>query len=397
MEGAPGSGTGTGLAPGATAAPGSGASPGAEVTPGAGATTPSAPVAGAESLGSDLFADAVATGAPGFGGGLGASSEIFPMIGDMSPFRFQSAGSSRLPAPPPPPGPRGAALFYPTVRNIKISENQSPRPQDRIFFDFNYYNNVNAAVNRAERTPISNMMAYTYLFGFEKTFDSGRGSIGLRLPLNSLTASADNPSLSTPTSTALGNLNIFTKYILKQNVETGSLISAGLAISPQTATSRFAGAPYVNPLNTTYIQPFIGYIWNFDRFYLQGFSGFDFPVNNADVSLMYNDIGVGYWLYRNSDRSRFLTAIAPTFEVHVNSPLNHRNPFNGFDPAASANTTNLTYGLNFLFRGRAVLTAALVTPVSSPKPFDAEFALLFNFYFGRTARNPLAVQPPIVQ
>jgi hypothetical protein len=112
---------------------------------------------------------------------------------------------------------------------------------------------------------------------------------------------------------------------------------------------------------------------------------------------MYNDIGMGYIVYRNATPGAFLTAVAPTFEVHVNTPFNHRNPFNKNDPAASGYVTNLTYGLNMLFAGRAMLTAALVTPVSSPRPFDAEFALLLNFYFGRTARAPMLITPPVIQ
>jgi hypothetical protein len=286
-------------------------------------------------------------------------------------------------------------LLYPTVRTFKISENMSPRPQDRVFFDFNYYNDLNAAINRADRTQVTSMKAYTWLWGVEKTFHDGNGSIGMRLPLDTLTA--DSRAFSTPTSTALGNLSLFAKYILMQDRQSGSLISTGLAITPSTATSRFAGAPYVIGLNTTYFQPFLGYIWNVDRFYLQGFSGFDFPANNADVTLMYNDIGIGYFLYRNTDTRSFLTAVAPTFEVHVNTPFNHRNPFNSFDPAASGYVTNLTYGLNFQFYGRAQLTTALVTPVSSPKPFDAEFALQLNVFYGRTARGPQPIQPPLVQ
>ena len=129
------------------------------------------------------------------------------------------------------------------MRNFKVSENQSPRPQDRVFFDFNFYSNVNSTVNTADRSPINQMNAYIYMWGFEKTFDQGNGSIGMRLPLNSLTATSNTPGISAPTSTALGNLDIFAKYILKQNVKTGSLITAGFQITPSTATSRFAGAP----------------------------------------------------------------------------------------------------------------------------------------------------------
>ncbi len=386
-----GAGTGAGAAGAAmgtgagAAAPGAGAA-GAEGAPGAAPTAPSP------------FTTAVAEGALAeLGGetGVGAQSLFTPnMIGDLSPFYAHSALAPGH-SPPLPPGPHGSALFYPTMRNFKASENQSPRPQDRVFFDFNFYSNVNSTVNTAQRSPVNRLNAYTYLWGFEKTFDDGNGSIGMRLPLNSLTA--QSTSIAAPTSTALGNLDIFAKYILKQNRETGSLITAGFQITPQTATTRFAGAPYIYGLNTTYFQPFIAYLWRKDRFYLQGFSGFDFPANNADVTLMYNDIGIGYFLYQNPDTSRFITAIAPTFEVHVNTPFNHRNPFNTFDPAASTYVTNLTYGLNVLMYGRAQVTAALVTPVSSPKPFDSEFALLFNFYFGRTVRRPAQITPPMIQ
>ena len=85
------------------------------------------------------------------------------------------------------------------------------------------------------------MKAYVYNFGIEKTFNNGMGSIGIRLPLDNLTANSYDNIVSTPTSTAPGNLTVFSKYILAQNAETGSLISACWAITPQTATGRFAG------------------------------------------------------------------------------------------------------------------------------------------------------------
>jgi hypothetical protein len=390
-----------GAIPGGMPGAEAGAIPGGAPAPG---VVPTAPIPGmegalptSEALGAGAFETAAGAVGPGFGGGLGAASQAFPMIGDMSPFYFRPAQAVFPPGRSPPPvgGPRGAALFYPTVRNFKMSENQSPVPQDRFFWDFNFYTNMNSTINTAERTPVNRINGYVYTWGFEKTFDQGRGSIGMRLPLDSLTAQSS--SIATPTSTALGNLSIFTKYVLKMNPETGSLCTVGMQITPPTATSRFAGAPYVFGLNTTYFQPFIAYLWRFDRFYFQGFNGFDFPSNNADVTLMYNDFGFGYFLYRNPDPSGPISAIAPTFEVHVNSPFNHRNPFNSFDPAASPYVCNLTYGLNMLMYGRAQVTAALVTPVTNPKPFDCEFALLLNFYFGRTARRPAEITPPMVQ
>ncbi len=376
-SGSPGAGTGTGTATGT----GTGSSYSAAIDSTGGLDSGGGPEPAAPTNIASLGTQPGQAEDPGF---------TPNMLGDLSPYYAHS------PAPPIPPGPHGLALLYPTVRNFKMSENQSPRPMDRVFFDYNYYTNLNSTVNTAERSPINRMNASVYVWGFEKTFDQGNGSIGIRLPLNSLSATSFASGVAAPTSTSLGNLDIFAKYILKQNRATGSLISAGLDLTPSNGPGRFAGAPYLNSLNTTYFQPFIAYIWRRDRVYLQGFNGFNFPTNNADVSLMYNDIGIGYFVYRTNDLTRAITGIAPTFEVHVNSPFNHRNPYNIYDPAASAYDCNLTYGLNVLFRGRSMLTAALVTPVSTPKPFDAEFALMFNYFFGRTARQITQITPPAI-
>ena len=96
-------------------------------------------------------------------------------------------------------------------------------------------------------------------------------------------------------------MNVYGKFILRQNKETGSLISVGISISPTTAGGNFAGAKYLQYINTTEIQPFVGYLWSRGDFYLQGFSAFEFPVNQNQVTEMFNDIGVGYFLYRSND------------------------------------------------------------------------------------------------
>ena len=74
-------------------------------------------------------------------------------------------------------------------------------------------------------------------------------------------------------------------------------------------------------------------------------------------------------------------------------PLNHRDPFNRFDPAGTADSVDFTFGLNFGIRNTAVLTTAFVTSVNSPKPFDSEAVVMLNIYFGRT-RRLLAITPP---
>lgn len=333
-----------------------------------------------------------ATG-PGFGGGAGAAAEVFPMIGDQSPIGFRPMQG--IP-PPPTPGVNASSAPYPTVRALKISENMSPRPQDRVFFDFNYYNNVNSQINSYDRVPIYHMQAFRYLFGLEKTFNEGRGSIGVRFPINNLTADPipSAPTLRTPTSTAVGNLDVFAKYILESNPATGSLISTGVLLTTPTGPGRFAGAPYLHGLNDFAFQPFAGYILNRPNWYLQGFSGLYVPTILHDTTYMFNDVGVGYYLLRTDDPNAFLTAFVPTFEVHVNTPFTHRDWHNRQDFAAAPDVVNLTYGLNFQFLHTAILTAAFIHPVTNPEPFSSEVAVLLNIFYGRSRRLPFAMQPP---
>jgi hypothetical protein len=332
------------------------------------------------------------------------------MIGDQSPFSgLRAASAATVPTvpsppspfppktPPSPPSPRQASALAPSVRGMKIAENQSPQPQDRIFYSFNYYSNLNASIDKRFDTPINNLQAYRSIFGFEKTFDSGRASFGAILPLDTLFASSTiqgNFAKPGGVSTAVGDLSVFTKFIVRQNMKTGSLFSGGLVVTAPTGPASFAGANYISAIHTTQIQPYIGYIFRREKFYIHGFSAFSFPANPNDVTLFYNDLGVGYVLYqdKNARPVHWLTAIVPTSEIHINTPLNHQNPYNANDVAGSANVVNLTQGLNLEFNRQAILTIGIVTPITQPRPFDLEALILLNFRFGGSRQT----LPPIL-
>jgi hypothetical protein len=259
-----------------------------------------------------------------------------------------------------------------------------------------YFNNVNGALNLRFDSPVANLLAYRYVFGFEKTFDDGRGSIGARLPLDQLTGTSTiSGNFAKPggTSTSLNDLSLFTKYVLKSDPKTGSLLSVGLETTLPTGPTQFAGARYINGFNDTEIQPFIGYLLIRDRFYLHGFVSLSTPTTIRDVTMFYNDVGVGYFVFRSVDPDRFITSVAPTFEVHLNSPLTHRDWANANDPAGTADVVDLTYGVNVGIFQQSVLTFGWVTPVTGPRPFNYEALLLFNWRFGRSRTG---AAPPIV-
>ena len=91
---------------------------------------------------------------------------------------------------------------------------------------------------------------------------------------------------------------------------------------------------------SVHLMPFLGgLIAPNNRWYAQGFMQFDFDSNGNSVDMnlygnglrkagvandstyMYLDLGIGYWIYRNTNPGSFLSGIAPTVEMHYNRSL----------------------------------------------------------------------------
>lgn len=406
--------------PGQPAAPGEGMGTTAPGTPGApaGAAAGMAPTPGAA-------ANAAAPDfSPAAGGVQSGASSAFNMLGDMAPIfgRAISApfGRPTLPGTPHQPGSgnpnaAGAAAVanraktaIPYLRATKFSDNQSPIPLDRVFSNFNYFNNVNYATNQRFNAPVHGIQIYRYIMGFEKTFLDGTASIGMSESLNNLSSRSSNQALG-GTSTAMGDLSVFTKFIIWQDWEddngapgfggfnypgqvtnagkNGGLISGGLSLTLPTGPGSFAGSPFSKSFRNTQLQPYLGYYFTRGNFYAQGFESISVPTDPNDVTLIFNDFGIGYYAYRNDNYDTFLTAFAPTAEIHVNVPLNHRDVFNVKDIAGTQDVVDFTVGANFRFGQRTVLLLGAVVPASGPRPFSIEALALLNIYFGGPNRN----------
>lgn len=377
--------------PGATA-PGAPSPEAAQPSPTAPATAPSALEAAAAAGGAAPFS--------GLGGGTaGGGAGAVAMLGDESPgirltplaFRTRQV---QPPAPPtvPPPGrpptpgvPPGGVLrgftLASSIRQPKIADNQSPQPQDRVYVNFNYFEDVNRSVNQRIGSSLYNFRVYRELFGFEKTVLDGNGSIGLRMPLNTLSAASYTP-FGGGTSTSVGDLSVILKYAFWWDRETNNLFSGGLMLNTPTGTRRFAGFPNIIGPHYMSLTPWVGYIYNFNEdLYFQAFNSINVPVNNNDVTVLYNDFGLGYFLYRAPTPDALLTMISPTFETHVNIPLNHNGGFDPGDPAWTPNVVNLTFGCNFGIGRNGLLAAGYVCPVTGPRPFDNEWLVYLTYRF----------------
>jgi hypothetical protein len=265
-----------------------------------------------------------------------------------------------------------------------------------VFSSFNYFDNVNRPLNERLGAPIQNMIVYREVYGFEKTLFDQSASIGIFQPINTLTiqSSPRLPALG-GTSTAFGNLNAFTKFILWEN-QAGSLISAGLAVDIPSGPNSFAGYPTILGKNVTDIQPFLGYIFtNGGDLFVQGFGSIAVPTDSALPTMMFLDAALGYFVYRDDAKGSFLTAVVPTFETHVNIPLNHSS-WNFNDTYGTPTVVDLTFGLNTAFFQRGILRCAYCVPVTGPPPFGGEFILQFNWLFGNPRpRTPTGTIPPV--
>jgi hypothetical protein len=355
-------------------------------------TPPTPPPLSPEAIAAATPSPTGLTGEPG----LGISSPL-PFLGDQGPLGIGipgiAFGMRGSPGFPPFPGqnlPKEAAstILIPSLRGFKIGEYDSPLPLCRAYVAFNYFDELNDAVNQRFGGDVHDVRVYREMFGVERTFLDGDASVGLRLPLNTLKADSGIPGVG-GTDTDVGDLTVIFKYAFWRNRETGSALSAGLAVTAPTGPDAFAGQETFRTFHNTVLQPYGGYLWRSGDFYLHGFIAVDVPTDSNDVTFLFNDVGIGYYLYRAQESecgSRFLTGVVPTFEVHVNTPLNHRGVFNPDDLAGSPDIVNLTMGGTLEFGRRASLALGFITPVTGPKPFDYEIMTMFQLRCGPCGR-----------
>jgi hypothetical protein len=109
------------------------------------------------------------------------------------------------------------------------------------------------------------------------------------------------------------------------------------------------------------------------------------PLVAVQSMILFQDLSIGLWAYRNESQTAVLTGIAPTFEVHLNVPLQGSDrvvpvfqragylPFN--------TQFNLTFGGTFEFFRSTTLGLGFVVPTVGPTPFDCEFLAQLNVRF----------------
>jgi hypothetical protein len=298
----------------------------------------------------------------------------------------------------PSPGTSG-------VGRVKLAENCSPIPRDRVFINYSYFDNVplqDPGVNVNRFVP-----------GFEKTFFNGMTSIEVRAPFAStLTSDLVTGGPNDDSRAEFGNASIISKTLLAQN--NCWAWAAGLQIALPTAddvrVTTPAGTQLVHVENeAVHLMPFIGALYTpNDRFFFQAYVQVDTNVNDHPVAIrdpfsgtllpagdlddtdfLYVDLAWGYWIYRNNCCCSRISGIAPIFEVHWNSSLEtteavEQSGLRVGTFIGDIDLVNLVVGAVWECGGNTTLTTAFATPVAggNDKDFDGELRLIFNRRFG---------------
>ncbi|MBY0526356.1 MAG: hypothetical protein K2R98_23385 [Gemmataceae bacterium] len=278
------------------------------------------------------------------------------MLGDSLIYNVNarlSSGSSSLYVP------------YPWFGAFKITDNESPRPQDRVYLNYNSFARV---ANEINGPGAPNFHVNRETFGIEKAFLDGAVSFGVRLPLIQLNGADINQS-------KYGDTTFIGKVALYDDCKTGNLISAGLAVTTPTGPDvTFSDGSSHNP---TLIQPFVGGILAADDLYFQGFSSFVFPTDSVFATVWFLDVGVGY-VFRNSDRDGLITGIAPTIEGHWTVPTG-RTGSRG--ESSVPDLFVATGGVHVLAGRNSDLTIGMALPMTGPRPYATEWIIQLNVGF----------------
>lgn len=308
------------------------------------------------------------------------------------------------------------------IRNVKIAENDSPIPVDRVFFNYNHFQNVFQLSQQVAFPPgfpptIRQLPIDRYTVGFEKTMADGQYSVEMRMPFNGTydeqlqTVGVDGGNI--------GNLALVFKSLVYSDDEVA--VGAGLGIDTPTGSDTIGRVGFANLRfnnQSLHLLPYIGFIvapgdptwgWN-DGLFMTGFAQIDIATNGNRVSvaqpgdtavqplgtfteqnLGFLDLGLGYWLYRNPYAER-LTGLAAISELHYTTTLQNSdvlaaniagadltvaNRGNRFD------VLNATIGVQMLMFDVSSLRVAGVFPLrgEDQRLFDSEVQVQFNRRF----------------
>lgn len=310
----------------------------------------------------------------------------------------------------------------------KIAENNSPVPQDRVYFAYNFFRSAYGfETNSTPLAPFDpedpttfprdrsgNLNVNRFTVGIEKTFFFEDMSLELRVPMVT-TDAFSTPAATDPTATAfragtqdvIGKLALNFKQVLFDwyGDRSSGVLTWGAGFAFPTARGGEVDvydARFNISDSAIHFSPYLAFLTTGESgWFFQGFFQFDIANTRLKVrdgtgtevgryhlpNLAHIDLGLGYWLYHNQHR-RMLLGVAPVFEFHYTGQMQTFEPvaFNLSSPSTVSmvqlnhldrrrDLFNVTGGFHVAMTKWMNVRAAAVLPLRDDpdRDFDAEF------------------------
>ena len=248
---------------------------------------------------------------------------------------------------------------------FQIAQNDAPRPSTRVFTSYRYYDQILAGTNPPD-TP--RLQLHQELFGAEYAFADRRFSVGVRIPTNQFVGE------NYLTDSGVGDVTFVGKGVVCEDLLTGDLLSAGMAITVPTGNVPFADTITGRTVHSTLFQPFAGYVLTAGDFYTQGFHAVVVPTDSDDIAAYSLSAASGLVAYRNP--GGWVSAVVPVLEMNLNMSLGRRTVRD--DPVGFADQFSVQGGLHSVFRDAAVLGVSAGLPVTGPRLYSLQIAVQFS-------------------
>ncbi len=293
---------------------------------------------------------------------------------------------------------------------LKLAENVSPLPRDRIFFNYSLFNRVPLTPGGVDVSRFSP--------GFEKTFLDKQASIEIRTPF---ATTLDNDIFTDGSSSTnrlqFGNLFLTLKGLLI-GTDSWAITGGTSIVLPTAQDNRLIGQDGEQILqisnDSVHLMPFLGAMATpSENTYIQSIVQIDQPLNGnsviestsfsnfsnsrtdsnvgtlTDFTMLYCDVATGFWLYRAPSNSRNgILGVIPTLEFHWNQSLTRADSVTAQQGTVNGTVThfqnlNITSGVTFQLPRKTRLALGYAVPVgnSQDQLFNSELRVMLNRFF----------------
>jgi len=283
------------------------------------------------------------------------------------------------------------------TRRVKLSENFSPEVRDRLFFNYNFFNDAFGGIGDVSR----------YVLDMERIVIDELMSIEVRLPMAGTLSSRQQLGNPGERSFELGNATAILKAVLLRTdrftLSGGSGVTIPLADDARLLQGNNELLRIEN--EAVHILPFLGLLTKFDRrTFFQSYIQLDVDANGnpvlanlaggplqglgrfTDSTLAHVDASAHRIVYENKRRSSLLKGVIANAEIHYTGTLQSTDVVAGqgiavTDLKNNFNILNTTVGAHFLVGKNVVVTPGMSIPLRSglDRQFDYEAILQLNY------------------